>query len=92
MDASDYVYTTMAKVAVLFGINMFIVVGELQKVAYTWALNRKFDLTPLFWVNVLCVASYSWYLNKFFSLRTQENMGFGMMQPPSKELMFMQAM
>ena len=92
MDASDFVYVRMGRVAVLFGINMFIAVGEMQKFIYTWVLGKKFSLTPLFWCNCLCIASYVWYLHKFFELRNQENMGFGMMMPPSKELMFMQAM
>lgn len=62
-------YDGMNRVTYYFGINLLIIVGELQKFIFTAAMNRVFYTSPLFWVNILCVASYPWYLWKILTLQ-----------------------
>lgn len=77
LDVSQLLYDEMGLVTYYFGVNLLLVVSELQKMIFTSAMNRVFYTSPLFWVNVLCVVSYGVYLWKFTTLHEVDNMGFG---------------
>ena len=64
----------------------------MQKYIYTVLTSETFHWTAVNIMNIMIAMSYTWSVIRFNGLMGKENMGFGLREKPTDEMMLMEAM